>query len=159
MSAIRRSLSVVAIVCGCLAPLSACGDDPNQPYLAFEGGGFVFNYRTARAFYELNVRPMRTLPPGTALEAEFENPAGPPPIIVSDIVHEAKLRYSFRTPALTNIKKDVTYRAVIRVKDANGVLLGSYSRTFISAADQEMLPAKPWFIGPGYQRDPEADGQ
>ncbi len=55
--------------------LTACGEDPNAPYLNFAGGGFVFNYRNAEAFYGFVAKPVRTLPEGGSIEAQFEVPA------------------------------------------------------------------------------------
>ncbi len=54
--------------------LAACGEDANAPYLSFAGGGFIFNYRNAEAFYGFVAKPLRTLPEGGVIEAQFEVP-------------------------------------------------------------------------------------
>jgi len=121
--------------------LSGCGQE-SGPWLAFDGGGFVVNYSAgyAAAFYGFNVKPMRRLPAGTVLEAAFEDPAGPQPIVNRQVVGEPALRYSFRTPYLHGIVAKHPYRAEIRVLEAgSGKLLASYQAMFTSQVDDAWL--------------------
>ena len=144
-------LVIVALLAGC--------DDQDQPYVKFEGGGFMFNYRIAEAFYGFSLRPMRKLPAGPVLEAEFEDPSGGPAFHERQTVGEPKLRYLFRTPALKGIRANVPYRAKILVRQAGtGSLLATYERTFTSDADQSELPEIPLVPGPAYQRNPDLAG-
>lgn len=136
--------------------LAACGAE-DGPWLAFDGGGFVFNYRTAEASYGFNVRPLRYLAPGTVLEAELENPAGGPPIVIDQEIRTPGLRYTFQSPPLTGIQAGKPYHASVSVLEAgSGKRLARYERAFTSQADQSWLPEKPLVVGPGYQPNPEA---
>jgi hypothetical protein len=135
--------------------LAACGEDTNSPYLEFAGGGFVFNYRNAEAFYGFVVRPVRTLPEGGVIEARFDMPRGAEPFVASEKVVPGQLQYSFKTPFLTGIEKDHEYKVVMRVIDPSGKELGRYERNFHTDVDQASLPSKPLVVGPGYQQNPE----
>lgn len=138
--------------------LSACADSADQPWVAFEGGGFVFNYRVAEAYYGVNIRPMRHLPDGTVIQVSFEDPAGGPPILSRFTVKGPELRYSVRTPGLTGIKAHRPYRVELSVLEAaTGNVLGRYEKSFSSSADQSELPSAPLVIGPGYKRNPDSD--
>lgn len=133
--------------------LTACGEA--EDYIAFDGGGFIFNYRIAEAYYGVSVKPMRRLMPGFVLEAAFENPAGGEPIIVRREIKGPKLRYTLRTPPLTGIEKNRPYRVVVRVMSApGGRELARISKALSSELDQSALPAKPLAIGPGYHNTP-----
>ena len=135
--------------------LAGCGRETG-PWVAFDGGGFVFNYRIAEASYGFNVKPLRRLPEGAVLEAEFEDPGGGKPIFVREVVTGPALRYMFQTPPLTGIKAAKPYRAVIRVMAPGGdTILASYERKFVSDVDQSWLPDKPLVVGPGYAPNPD----
>lgn len=135
--------------------MAACSDT-SKPYVVIEGGGFIFNYRVAEAFYGVSLRPMRHLDPGTVLEVLFENPAGGPPFVVRDTVVGNRLTYAMRTPGLKGVKKDHPYQVEVRVRaPKTGNILATYSRDFKSDVDQSVLPEKPLTVGPGYTRNPE----
>ena len=123
---------------------AGCGDQQSGPYVGFAGGGFVFDYKTGAVYYGFLVRPLRSLPKGTVLEAQFEDPAGGPSIMDRMTVVEVKPHYGFRTPPLSGVKKDRPYHVEIHVLEAgDGRLLASYGRTFKSDVDQA------WFDEPG----------
>ena len=61
--------------------LSACGEDASSPYLDFAGGGFIFNYRNAEAFYGFVAKPLRRLPEGAVIEARFDMPGNAAPFV------------------------------------------------------------------------------
>jgi hypothetical protein len=136
--------------------LAACGEEASSPYLEFAGGGFIFNYRNAEAFYGFVARPLRALPEGAVIEARLDMPAGAPPFVTAEKVVPGRLQYSFKTPSLTGIEKGREYKAVIRLIDgATGKELARYERSFHTDVDQASLPSKPLVVGPGYQRNPE----
>jgi hypothetical protein len=153
-----RPAAQILMALAAAAIMAAC-DDTSKPYVEIEGGGFIFNYRIAEAFYGVSLRPMRRLETGTVLEAEFENPAGGKPYVVRETVEGARLSYMLRTPGLTGIEKDRPYRVEVRVLAGDGRLLASYERTFKSDLDQSVLPEKPLTIGPGYTPNPELEGK
>jgi hypothetical protein len=153
----RVALLLMALAAGAI--MAAC-DDASKPYVEIEGGGFIFNYRIAEAFYGVSLRPMRRLEAGTVLEVEFENPAGGPPYVVRETVEGARLSYMLRTPGLSGIEKDRPYRVEVRVlAPGDGRLLASFVQTFKSDLDQSVLPSAPLTIGPGYTPNPELEGK
>ncbi len=153
---IASSPSRIALVV-LIGLLAGCGDNADRPWIAIEGGGFIFNYRIAEVFYGVSVKPLRSLAPGTVLEGEFENPAGGAPLIVRETINTARLSYAMRTPPLLGVKAGKAYRVEIRVLDVDGAkVLGRVSRTFKSDLDQSANPEKPLTIGPGYTPNPDA---
>lgn len=135
--------------------LAACEDNSKTPYLEFAGGGFIFNYRTADAYYGFVVRPKKPLPDGAVLEARFEVPGGRPDYIVTAKSTPGQLQYMFRTDSLRGIVKNHDYRAAILIIDGvMGAEIARYERTFRSEMDQASLPDKPLVVGPAYQPAP-----
>ena len=133
--------------------LIAC-DTTDKPYLAFAGGGFIFNYRLATADYGFVARVERRLPEGGVIEAQFENPAGGAPIVVKQDVRPGRRHYVFRTPPLEGVRANRDYQVVLRLRDAGGTEIATYRTSFRSSADQSVLPESPPVVGPGYQRAP-----
>jgi hypothetical protein len=136
--------------------LAACGEDPASPYLEFAGGGFIFNYRNAQAFYGFVARPLRTLPEGAVIEARLDMPQGAEPFVATEKVVPGQMQYSFKTPFLTGIEKGHDYKAVVRLIDPAGKELARYERSFRTDVDQASLPSQPLVVGPGYQQNPGA---
>ncbi len=135
--------------------LAGCSEDPNAPYLAFAGGGFVFNYRNAEAFYGFVAKPLRTLPEGGVIEAQFEVPGQPEPALVTEKVVQGQVQYSFKSPLLTGIQAKHDYKAVMRLMDAGGKEVARYEQNFHTDVDQSTLPNQPLVVGPGYQQNPD----
>jgi hypothetical protein len=135
--------------------LAACSEDTSVPYLEFAGGGFIFNYRNAEAFYGFVAYAKRTLPEGALIEASFDMPRGAQPYVATEKANPGQLQYSFKTPFLTGIEKDHEYKAVMRLIDSSGKELARYERSFHTDVDQASLPSKPLVVGPGYQQNPE----
>jgi hypothetical protein len=131
--------------------LAGCGEDTSAPYMEILGGGFIFNYRIADAYYGFVARPKRALPDGAQLEVLFEIPGGGPPFVVREPVKEGQIQYSFRTVSLHHVLKGHPYKATLRVLDAAGQELAHYEKSFTSDVDQDTLPQKPLVTGPGYQ--------
>ena len=132
----------------------ACSNT-DKPYIEFIGGGFIFNYRLAEADYGFVVKPVRRIPAGTILEAQFENPSGGEPIVIRETAEFGRLQYVFRTPPVRGVKANREYHAELRLLDpADKHVLAIYSRTFRSDVDQSMLPERPPVVGPGYQSAP-----
>lgn len=140
------------------AVVAACdgGDPHDKPYLAFAGGGFVFNYRLASADYGFVARVLRSIPPGSIIEAEFENPEGGDPIVLRQGAKEGRSSYVFRTPPLRGVRANYDYQVVLRVLNSAHQELASYRKSYRSSADQSVLPESAPVVGPGYQRAPPA---
>jgi hypothetical protein len=144
-------LLLSAIVFG--ATLVACDGDgsDDKPYLAFAGGGFIFNYRLATADYGFVARVLRALPEGSIVEAEFENPDGGDPIVLRQSAKAGRSSFVFRTPPLQGVRANRDYRVVLRLLDADRAEIASYWKSYRSSADQNVLPESPTVIGPGHQ--------
>lgn len=139
-----------------LAVAAGCSD-PDRPYVEIEGGGFIFNYRIAEVFYGVSVRPLRTLGPGTVLEAEFEDPAGGPALVVRETVGQPRLAYTLHSPPVTGVVKARGYRVEVRVLEAaTGKLLSRLETELKSEIDQSIMPDAPLTVGPGYAPNPAA---
>lgn len=152
----RRSLARYCLAAALALLLAAC-EAEEKPYVTIHGGGFVFNYRIAAAYYGLTLRPMRDLAPGTTLEARFQDPAGGPDIIISKTVDVPRRSYVFETPALKGVRKDVDYLAVVEVRaPETDALLERTEKIFRSSLDQSALPRQPLVIGPGHTPNPAA---
>lgn len=135
---------------------AGCEDEADgSPYLRFAGGGFIFNYNRAEAYYGFVAERLRGLPKGSVIEAEFENPAGGAPFTEVRAVRPEDLEFTFRTPSLDGVQKDVPYRVELRLRNGvSGDVIARYERTFSSSLDQSDLPEVPLTVGPGYQPNP-----
>lgn len=138
------------------AILVACdgGDSNDKPYLAFAGGGFIFNYRLATADYGFVVSVLRSIPAGSIIEAEFENPDGGSPIVLRQNARLGRGSYVFRTPPLNGVRAEHDYQVVLRVLDPEHREIARYQKSFRSDVDQNALPKTAPVVGPGYQRAP-----
>jgi hypothetical protein len=135
--------------------LAACGEGDSGPYLEYAGGGFVFNYRNAVAFYGFVARPLRTLPEGSVIEAQLEVPGSDKPFIVQEKAKSGQLQYTFKSPEIKGVAKDHKYKVVMRLLDPAGNELGRYEHSYKSDIDQSTMPDKPLVVGPGYQKNPD----
>ncbi len=142
-----------------LALAAACEeDDPRQPYIEFAGGGFIFNYNVAAAYYGFVARVKRRVPPGTILEAEFEDPAGGPPLVVRGVAGVYARQFRFESPPVQGVVANRDYRVELRLIDPDdGSLIASYSRTFRSELDQDVLPSAPTTVAPTYRPNPAGE--
>lgn len=134
--------------------LGACDSSNDKPYLAFAGGGFIFNYRLATADYGFVARVLRSIPEGSIVEAEFENPDGGSPIVLRQNAKAGRMSYVFRTPPVQGVIANQDYRVVLRLLDPERGEFARYEKSFRSDANQTVLPESPPVVGPGYQRAP-----
>jgi hypothetical protein len=150
---VRRHLLLAAVILA----MVAC-EDGGGPAASFAGGGFVFNYRIGEAFYGVVISTKGKLPEGAVIQAQFENPAGGPAILVKEIFRKGQRKYMLRTPALKGIKKDVPYRIIVEIHDRSGLpLIQRLEKTVKSDIDQSTIPQEPMLIGPGYTLNPNQD--
>lgn len=133
-------------------------EDKSQPYVEFAGGGFIFNYNSAVAYYGFVARVVRRVPPGTRLEAVFEDPAGGPAIVVPGVAGVYARQFRFESPPVEGVVAGRDYRVELRLIDpGDGHLLASYARTFRSELDQDVLPRAPTTLAPTYKPNPESE--
>jgi hypothetical protein len=133
--------------------LGACGVDESKPYFTFAGGGFIFNYRNADAYYGFVLKAGRATPEGAVIEVTFEMPDG------SDVqtvpVRQGQLQYMFRSPDMDRFVKDKSYEAVVRVLDGEKEI-ARLTKSFKNVIDPSQFPSEPLVVGPGYQKNPDA---
>jgi len=145
-----RNQTTLHNLTACLVLLALAGaaaaQDPPAPvqseYLKSAGGGFAMN--NGRVLYALRLAVVKPLPAGTALEAEFENPA--------DAAHPFPVNYEpkpgendFRlfSPPLDCITNNKLY--TIRVglfqpgADGNKVRIGSHEQQFSLSLPRQMI--------------------
>lgn len=150
--------SVVALALVLCAGLFAVGwltrEDPSEkPYLEISGGGFIFNYRNAEAYYGFTAEVVRPLENGAIVEATFEDPAGGKPHVVSERVSAMTTRYALRTPPLEGIAAHQPYNVAIKVYDRLRTrLIWEMKRSYSSQLGAEFVPEHPLTVGPGYHR-------
>ena len=160
----RTFEKVVAAMIGLVAVLMAIGwvtrEDPaEKPYLGIVGGGFVYNYREADVYYGFVASVLKPLPIGTWLVAEFEDPAGGPPLTVETRLHARSSRYGVHSPSVRGVKAGRPYHVSIRLYDRTHTdLIWSTEKSFVSQIDDTVVPDKPLTIGPGYFPNPELKG-
>jgi hypothetical protein len=152
---------IVALAIGLFAVGWLTREDPaEKPFLNILGGGFIFNYRVADAYYGFTAQVQKPLTSGSIIEAEFENPQGGDPFVVSVRTNARTTRYALRSPNLRGVKAGQPYRVAIRVYDfRHEQLIESHERTYTSQLSSEIVPEKPLTVGPGYHRNPDAEGQ
>ena len=128
---------------------TACSGGP--PTVKIVGGGFIFNYRIAEAYYGIVAEIGGEIPEGATLEAAFEDPAGGHAIVVSQPIIASRSRYKFETPPLTGIVADRPYQVILRlIAPGEDAVLAEAKRAFSSNVDQDILPERPLSVGPGY---------
>jgi hypothetical protein len=147
---VRQELFVTIALAASLL-LAAC--EESGDYLEVAGGGFLFNYRLAEATWSIVLRPLRTLPEGSVVEATLENPAGGKPIVIRKKYPFDAGRIPIDTPPVEGVIKDHPYAAIIVLTDVAGQTLQKIETTFESDLDQSVMPKRPLTIGPGYQEN------
>jgi len=134
-------------------------DPAEKPYLSILGGGFIFNYRVADAFYGFTVQVEKPVASGSIIEAEFENPLGGKAFVVEQRTNARTTRYALRSPNLRGIEAGKPYHVAIRLYDfRHETLIEKHERTYTSQISSTVVPEKPLTVGPGYHRNPEAVG-
>ncbi|MBC7282915.1 MAG: hypothetical protein H5U12_15940 [Hoeflea sp.] len=131
-------------------------DPAEKPYIGIAGGGFIFNYREADVYYGFVANVLKPLPSGSWMIAEFEDPAGGPPLTVETRLHARSVRYGVHSPSVRGVKAGQPYHVSIRVYDHTRTkLIWSGEKTFVAQIDDSVVPEKPLTIGPGYFPNPE----
>lgn len=162
--AVREDRTFEKVVAGAIvlvAMLFAAGwatrqDPAEKPYIGIAGGGFVYNYREAEVFYGFVAQVLKPLPVGTWMIAEFDNPAGGPPLTVETRLNARSARYGVHSPNVRGVKAGAPYHVAIRLYDRTRTkLIWSGGKDFVSQLDDAIVPDKPLTIGPGYFPNPE----
>lgn len=151
MAAFGRLLSLALSLAMTLA---ACQRETGPDPLQLTGKLFVFNYRLAYATYMITLDRTKPVPDGSTVTAEFENPAGGEPLVLTRKLFPHLEKVVLESPDITCVKKARPYRVTIRVNGPDGAVLQTLETTVTSDADQSILPAEPLVIGPAYEKNP-----
>ena len=138
-----------------VALLASCQREKTD-YISVQGKIFIFNIRLARAYYTLNLNRLQATPDGSMVTAEFENPAGGPPLIGEQKVFPKMTRIDLESPDLTCVIAGKPYAIHITLKSPDGKVLQVLHTTLTSTLDQTVMPAEPLVEGAAYDRNPEA---
>ncbi|CAN7404515.1 hypothetical protein [Rhizobium sp. LjRoot254] len=149
----KRLVIIPALLAGLL--LSACQREP-EDYITIKGKVFIFNIRVARAFYMLTLNRLPTTPDDAVVVAEFEDPAGGPPLIKEQKVFPKMTRIDLQSPDVNCVVTGKAYKIKITLKSADGEELQTIDTTLNSTLDATMLPEKALVLGAKYDRNPEA---
>jgi len=141
--------------------LASCQRETEGKLVELSGRLFVFNYRVATANYLVTLRKLRPLPEGSIVSAEFENPKGGDVLTTREKIFPVDDKIVIQSPHLQCVRKDHPYIVNIRILSPSGDVLQKIETSITSDVDQNVLPAKPLVVGPGYTPNPEvfrADG-
>jgi hypothetical protein len=123
-----------------------------EDYITINGKVFIFNIRYARAFYMLTLNRLPATPDDAVVVAEFEDPAGGPPLVKEQKVFPRMTRIDLQSPDLNCIVTGRPYSIRIMLKSAQGETLQTIETTLISTLDSTMLPEHALFEGPVYTK-------
>ena len=149
-----RLATLLSLVLPVAMALSACQRETGPDPLQLSGKMFVFNYRLAYATYMITLNKTAPLPDGSTVTAEFENPAGGAPLVLTRKLFPQWEKVVLESPDITCVKKERPYRVAIRVNGPDGVVLQQLETTVVSDLDQSVLPAEPLVVGPAYEKNP-----
>lgn len=149
----KRTLLVPAII---LLALAASCQREKTDYISVQGKIFIFNIRLARAYYTLNLNRLKATPDNSVVVAEFENPAGGPPLVSEQKVFPKMSRIDLESPDIDCVVAGKPYKIHISLKDAEGTLLQTLDTTLTSTLDQTVMPARSLVVGAAYDKNPDA---
>ena len=131
----------------------------DKPYLKIAGSGFIFNYRVADAYYGFTALVQKPVKNYSLIEAEFEDPGGGPPHVVTAKLTPRSSRYGLRSPPVRGIEAHRPYRVSVRlIQNGDGAVLYRDEFTITSQMSDRIVPPEPLTVGPGYTRNPQLPG-
>ena len=125
-------------------------------YITVNGKIFIFNIRDARAFYMLTLNRLPATPDDAMVVAEFENPAGGPPLVKEQKVFPKMTRIDVQSPDVDCVVTDKPYKIHVVLKSADGEVLQTIDTTLNSTLDSTVLPASALVEGPAYDKTKDA---
>jgi hypothetical protein len=123
-----------------------------EEYVTINGKVFIFNIRNARAFYMLTLNRLPATPDDAVVVAEFENPAGGPPLVKEQKVFPKMTRIDLQSPDVDCVVTDKPYKIHIVLKGAGGEILQTIDTTLNSTLDSTILPEHALVEGPAYDK-------
>lgn len=160
MRAHRLGHALAGLMLGGLA-LAGCQRSEDKGPTEIAGKIFIFNYRLSTAVYEIALRKTGDIPEGSTVTAEYENPAGGPPLVTKAKIFSFWQKIPLESPALRCVVKDRPYHVTITIRGPDESEIQTLKTTVVSSLDQTILAAKPLVTGPAYDKNPEvfkADG-
>lgn len=121
-------------------------------YITINGKVFIFNIRDARAFYMLTLNRLPATPDDAVVTAEFEDPAGGPPLVKEQKVFPKMARIDLQSPDIDCVVTDKPYNIHVVLKSAEGETLQTIDTTLNSTMDSTVLPASALVEGPAYDK-------
>lgn len=158
MSRLISGSALAALILSAGLLLGGCRDSGDGDFFAVSGRLFEFNYRLGIATYVVTLKPLRPMASDQTAVVDFENPAGGPPLVVTQKIWPKLQHQTLTSPPLTCVVKDKPYAVSIRIEDAKGTVLQTLKTTLVSDQDQTILPDKPLVTGPIYELNPEMAG-
>jgi hypothetical protein len=125
-------------------------------YITINGKVFIFNIRYGRAFYMLTLNRLPATPDDAVVVAEFENPAGGPPLVKEQKVFPKMARIDLQSPDVDCVVTGKPYKIHIKLRSAEGKTLQTIDTTLNSTLDSTMLPAGALVEGPAYDKTKDA---
>lgn len=145
-----RMLAIIPLVAAML--LAAGCQREAEDYVSVNGKVFIFNIRYARAFYMLTLNRLPAAPDDAVVVAEFEDPAGGPPLVKEQKVFPKMTRIDLQSPDVDCVVTGKPYKIRIMVRDSGGAVLQTIETTLESTLDSTMLPEHALFEGPVYTK-------
>jgi hypothetical protein len=136
-----------------------CRESGGDAYLVLSGKVFIFNYRVATATYVVTFGKARSIPDGSSVVAEFENPAGGGALRVEQEVWPKLDKVALESPPLACVVKNKPYHFTVSLIGPDKQLLQRVDSTLTSTLDQSVLPDRPLVVGPVYTPNPELAGR
>lgn len=149
----RRMLILPAMI---LLALSASCQREKTDYISVNGKVFIFNIKLARAYYVLDLNRLQATPDNAVVAAEFENPAGGPPLLTEQKVFPKMTRIDLQSPDVNCVVAGKPYKIHVTLKDADGAVLQTLDTTLASTLDQTVMPAQSLVLGAAYDKNPDA---
>lgn len=149
----RTGVIVAGLITACL---SAGCQRQAEDYITIKGKVFIFNIRNASAFYMLTLNRLPAAPDDAVVTAEFEDPAGGPPLVKQQKVFPKMARIDLQSPDVDCVVTGKPYKIHIAIRTAAGETLQTIDTTLGSTLDSTMLPEHPLFEGPVYDKTKDA---
>ena len=100
----------------------------------------------------LTLNRLPATPDDAVVRAEFEDPAGGPPLVKEQKVFPKMARIDLQSPDVDCVVTGRPYKIHITVRNAGGETLQTIDTTLGSTLDSTMLPEHALFEGPVYDK-------
>jgi hypothetical protein len=125
--------------------LTGCGLTPPKPvqseYFASEWGGFTADRKKREIYYGLTVTSRMSIPAGSYIEVQFENPSGGAPLVKTHVVESGERTFAFESPPVSGLKAHSNYNVKVSLYEDNTKrkLLGTHKQSLQNLINQKDL--------------------